>query len=311
MESRIISYTPTEINDCASQIIEMSCEYTGSSISLYLESDLIASTNHYSYIAKSEDTGKSFQWVVGDYEAVALVSCSVAPLTSYIIPSEYIRELGEVITFSQMYVSVPGGIVEWFIDGVLTHTGTRFSYTLVEEDQGKIITSVYTNNGVQSDVTSIPIQIANLPVYQIKIVSTNHEFRIPLNDGGATLTYLQEPTYKVFNQFSQKLANGESVSYEQSPFIICLNNLLIQSVPRDVAESFRDFVHDVLHLSEEEFTLSLERNCGNEVNFGLGFEKNPVVEGCQLVGSTTNNMFKFKEPGVYDLKISYEFLKES
>jgi len=206
---------------------------------------------------------------------------------------------------------------ELFKDGVLVSTNPVYEYTSNLEDSGKNFLWKVTSAGevAYSDyiviyVTADPLQ--SLTNITLKAENNKGTYLIPLISGSSTLTYSVEPSDFRFNQYDSESLDGTFACEERSAFTICRNSILILSVPKDIAEGFRKFVSEVLHLSEVPFTLSLTGNdcvSSDMVNFGHGFEKNPVVLGCSLTVESDTIMFRYKEPGVYDIQIPYEFLR--
>ncbi len=121
------------------------------------------------------------------------------------------------------------------------------------------------------------------------------------------LTYSTVPHKKRFNQFSLKLPTGELLIKEKSPFSVTYNSLLIKSVTKVEAESFRKYVEEVLFFDENPFTLKVTENTKGEFDIGTGYAKNHIIENCTYNAKSTEGLFLFKVPLLYDITIPFFF----
>lgn len=125
-----------------------------------------------------------------------------------------------------------------------------------------------------------------------------------------TVSYLESPTSKRFNQYPLEVSEGRLFTKELSSFSVIYNSIFLKSVDKSIGESFRVFLRENLFFDAIKFDIVCSGNlCGGTFDLGLGDSLNPSVTNCHLSTKSTTGIFKFKEPGLYDIKIPY-FFKE-
>jgi hypothetical protein len=198
------------------------------------------------------------------------------------------------------------------IYGPVVTAETEYTYSKTAElsDSGEYELTV-ENDGrtLVSDVVSLTVE--PLPVERpchlvdLFFESTNGSFLLE----GVVLAYFSYPTEKRYNQFVSETSDGEISSSEVLGFTIVRNELFIKNVERTQAEDFRRFIINDLQFSGHSMTISVQGNQLEDINLGLGFEKNPQVTNARYKNESIGNSFNFREPGFYDIVFPYFFKK--